>query len=144
MCPESISKFFTLNNSIYIAAFFIVIILLISFSLQQKQKNSIRNGIFEQQKQVQIDSSRAIAHHLQSDIELILSRLQGLAMSGDIQEGDFTSNLTKSLLANYYDKISSTTPVDRLFLQDKNGIAVIDMAPDENPSYAGKDFSFRS
>ena len=142
---ESISKFFTVNNSIYIAAIFIVIIPLISFFyLQQETENSIRNSIFEQQKQVQIDSSRAIAHHLQSDIELILSRLQGLAMSGNIQEGDFTSNLTKMLLTDYYDKISSTTPVDRVFLQDKNGIAVIDMAPDGNLSYAGKDFSFRS
>ena len=142
---ESISTFFTLKNSIYIAAIFIVIIPLISFFyLQQETENSIRNSIFEQQKQVQIDSSRAIAHHLQSDIELILSRLQGLAMSGNIQEGDFTSNLTKSLLTDYYDKIRSTTAVDRMFLQDKNGIAVIDMAPDGNLSYAGKDFSFRS
>ena len=142
---ESISKCFTVNNSIYIAAIFIVIIPLISFFyLQQETENSIRNSIFEQQKQVQIDSSRAIAHHLQSDIELILSRLQGLAMSGNIQEGDFTSNLTKRLLTDYYDKISSTTPVDRVFLQDKNGIAVIDMAPDGSLSYAGKDFSFRS
>ncbi len=142
---ESISKFFTVNNSIYTAAIFIVIIPLISFFyLQQETEDSIRNSIFEQQKQVQIDSSRAIAHHLQSDMELILSRLQGLAMSGNIQDGDFTSNLTKSLLIDYYNKINSTTPVDRLFLQNKNGIAVIDMAPPGNSSFAGKDFSFRS
>ncbi len=142
---ESISKFFTVNNSIYTAAIFIVIIpLLLFFYLQQETEESIRDSIFEQQKQVQIDSSRAIAHHLQSDIELILSRLQGLAMSGNIQDGDFTSNLTKSLLVDYYNKINSTTPVDRLFLQNKNGIAIIDMAPNGNPSYAGKDFSFRS
>ena len=142
---ESISKFFTLNNSIYTAAIFIVIIpLVLFFHLQQETEDSIRNSIFEQQKQVQIDSSRAIAHHLQSDIELILSRLQGLAMSGNIQDGDFTSNLTKSLLVDYYNKINSTTPVDRLFLNNKNGISVIDMAPSGNPSYAGRDFSFRS
>ena len=104
---ESISKFFTVNNSIYTAAIFIVIIPLISFFyLQQETEDSIRNSIFEQQKQVQIDSSRAIAHHMQSDMELILSRLQGLAMSGNIQDGDFTSNLTKRL-------------VSRLLQQDK-------------------------
>jgi signal transduction histidine kinase len=142
---ESISTFFILKNSIYVAAIFIVIIPLITFFyLQHETENSIRNSIFEQQKQVQLDSNRAIAHHLQSDIQLILSRLQGLAMSGNIQEGDFTSNLTKRLLADYYNKINSSTPVDRMFLQDKNGISVIDIAPGENLSYVGKDFSFRS
>ncbi len=96
---ESISKFFKVNNSIYTAAIFIVIIpLILFFYLQQETEDSIRNSIFEQQKQVQIDSSRAIAHHMESDMELILSRLQGLAMSGNIQDGDFTSNLTKNLL----------------------------------------------
>ena len=142
---ESILKFFTVNNSIHTAAIFIVIIpLVLFFLLQQETEDSIRNSIFEQQKQVQIDSTRAIAQHLQSDMELILSRLQGLAMSGSIQDGDYTSNLTKSLLVDYYNKINSTTPVDRLFLHNKDSISVIDIAPSGNPSYAGKDFSFRS
>ncbi|WP_458744260.1 sensor histidine kinase [Candidatus Nitrosocosmicus sp. T] len=142
---ESILKFFTVNNSIYTAAIFIVIIpLVLFFHLQQETEYSIRNSIFEQQKQVQIDSTRAIAQHLQSDVELILSRLQGLAMSGSIQDGDYTSNLTKSLLVDYYNKINSTTPVDRLFLLNKNGIAVVDISASENSSYAGMDFSSRS
>ncbi len=142
---ESILKFFTINNSIHTAAIFIVIIpLVLFFYLQQETEDSIRNNIFEQQKQDQNDASRAIAQRLQSDMELILSRLQGLAMSSIIQDEDFTSNLTKSLLADYYYKINSTTPVDRLFLHNKNGISVIDIAPSGNPSYAGKDFSFRS
>ena len=55
---ESISKFFTVNNSIYTAAIFIVIIpLILFFYLQQETEESIRDSIFEQQKQVQIDSS---------------------------------------------------------------------------------------
>ena len=142
---ESIIQFFTVNNSIYTAAIFIVIIpLVLFFHLQQETEDSIRNSIFEQQKQVQIDSTRAIAQHLQSDMELILSRLQGLAMSGSIQDGDYTSNLTKSILVDYYNKINSTTPVDRLFLLNKNGIAVVALAPRGNPSYSGIDFSSRS
>ncbi|TVP41293.1 sensor histidine kinase [Candidatus Nitrosocosmicus arcticus] len=142
---ESILKFFKVNNSIHTAAIFIVIIpLVLFFYFQQETEDSIRSSIFEQQKQVQIDSTRAIAQHLQSDMELILSRLQGLAMSSIIQDGDYTSNLTKSLLVDYYKKINSTTPVDRLFLYDKNGISIIDIAPSGNPSYAGMDFSFRS
>ena len=142
---ESILKFFTANNSIHTAAIFIVIIpLVLFFYLQQETEDGIRNSIFEQQKKEQIDSSRAVAQHLQSDMELILSRLQGLAMSGNSQDGDFSSNLTKSLLVDYYNKINSTTPVDRLFLHNKNSISVIDIAHSGNPSYAGKDFSFRS
>src|SRR6188472_1876688 len=48
------------------------------------------------------------------------------------------------LLTDYYDKISSTTPVDRLFVQDKNGLAVLDISPGQNRSYVGNNFSFRS
>ncbi len=144
MRKGSFLSFFTANNSVIIAAILIIIIpLSLYFYFQQETESSIRNSIFEQQKQNQISSSKAIATHLESDIELILSRLQGLASSPSIMNGDFTSNVTKTLLKDYYKIINSSTPVDRVFLQDKYGVSVLDVAPPDTINYTGINFSFR-
>ena len=144
MKKGSFRSFFTANNSVIIAAVLIIIVpLSLYFHLQHETESSIRNSIFEQQKQNQIDSSKAIATHLESDIELIVSRLQGLASSPSIMNGDVDSDITKTLLKDYYKIINSSTPVDRLFLQDKYGVSVLDISPPNTINYTGINFSFR-
>ena len=144
MKKVSFRSFFTANNSVIIAAVLIIIVpLSLYFHLQHETESSIRNSIFEQQKQNQIDSSKAIATHLESDIELIVSRLQGLASSPSIMNGDVDSDITKTLLKDYYKIINSSTPVDRLFLQDKYGVSVLDISPPNTINYTGINFSFR-
>ena len=144
MKKGSFRSFFTANNSVIIAAVLIIIVPLSLYShLQHETESSIRNSIFEQQKQNQIDSSKAIATHLESDIELIVSRLQGLASSPSIMNGDVDSDITKTLLKDYYKIINSSTPVDRLFLQDKYGVSVLDISPPNTINYTGTNFSFR-
>jgi signal transduction histidine kinase len=126
---------------------FTIIIISISFSLffyfQQETENSIRKSIFEQQLQIQTKTTRALAQHIESDLNLIESRLQGLANSKYLQEGDFTSDNTKRLLGKYYSQIRSTGPIDRLFLHDENGIARVDLAPQGQPTFVGMNFSHR-
>jgi len=90
-----------------------------------------------------MDASKAIATHLESDIELILSRLQGLASSPSVMNWDTRSNTTITLLKDYYRIINSSTPVDRLFLNDRSGVSVLDIAPLNTTNYAGINFSFR-
>lgn len=144
MKKGSFLSFFTANNSVIIAAILIIIIpLSLYFYFQQETESSIRNSIFEQQKQNQIDSSKAIATHLESDIELILSRLQVLASSPSVVNGEFTSNATKTLLKDYYKIINSSTPVDKLFVLNKYGVSVLDVAPPDTINYTGINFSFR-
>lgn len=144
MKKGSFLSFFTANNSVIIAAILIIIIpLSLYFYFQQETESSIRNSIFEQQKQNQIDSSKAIATHLESDIELILSRLQVLASSPSVVNGEFTSNATKTLLKDYYKIMNSSTPVDRLFVLNKYGVSVLDVAPPDTINYTGINFSFR-
>ena len=144
MKKGSFLDFFTAHNSVVIAAILIIIIpISLYFYFQQETESSIRNSIFEQQKQNQIDSSKAIATRLESDIALIMSRLQVLANSPSIMDGDFTSNITKTLMKDYYKIINSSTPVDRLFLLDKHGISIVEVAPPNTPNYTGIDVSFR-
>ncbi|GKS61285.1 hypothetical protein YTPLAS21_07430 [Candidatus Nitrosocosmicus sp.] len=140
----AIRSFFTANKSVIIVAILIVIIpISLYLYFQQETESSIRNSIYEQQKQNQMDASKAIATHLESDIELILSRLQGLASSPSIMNWDTRSNTTITLLKDYYRIINSSTPVDRLFLNDRSGVSVLDIAPLNTTNYAGINFSFR-
>lgn len=126
------------------AAILIIIIpISLYFYLQQETESSIRDSIFEQQKRNQIDASKAIATHVESDIELIASRLQALASSPSIMDWDATSNATKTLLNDYYKIINSSTPVDRLFLNDRSGVSVLEIAPLNTTNYTGVNFSFR-
>jgi signal transduction histidine kinase len=144
MKKGSFFNFFTTNKSVIIAAILIIILpISLYFYFQQETESSIRNSIFEKQKQNQIDASRAIATHLESDISLITSRLQALANSPNIIDGDFTSNVTKTLLKDYYNVLNSSTPVDRVFLQNKHDVSVIDIASPNTPNYTGIDFSYR-
>ena len=66
------------------------------FYLQNATESNIRNSLFEQQKQRQIDSTKAISERISSDLDSITSRLQGLANSVYLQQGDLSSNKTKS------------------------------------------------
>lgn len=140
----AVRSFFTANKSVIIVAILIVIIpISLYLYFQQETESNIRNSIYEQQKQNQMDASKAIATHLESDIELILSRLQGLASSPSIMNWDTRSNTTITLLKDYYRIINSSTPVDRLFLNDRSGVSVLDIAPLNTTNYAGINFSFR-
>ncbi len=126
---------------------FTIIIIVASFTLffyfQIETETSIINSIFEQQEQIQKNTTRALAQHIQSDLNLIESKLEGLANSKYLQEGDFSSDNIKSLLENYYSQINATTPVDRIFLLDKNDTVRIGLAPKGYPTFAGIDFSYR-
>jgi signal transduction histidine kinase len=125
----------------------IVLIIIISFSLffyfQQETEHQIRNGIFEQYKKNQEENTRALAQHIQSDLGSIEARLQGLAYSRIIQEVELTSQDTRSIMAEYYQQISSITPIDRLFVLDKNGVSKMGIAPEGKPVYTGVNFSQR-
>src|SRR5437763_826738 len=49
--------------------------------LQKDTEDGIRNNLFEQQKQRQLDSTRAISQHISSDLDSVMARLQGLTNS---------------------------------------------------------------
>ena len=68
-----------------VAIIFIISIIVISYSLffylQNNTERDIRNSLFEQQKQRQIESTLALSQHIGSDLDSIMARLQGLANS---------------------------------------------------------------
>lgn len=125
----------------------VVLIIAISyglfFYLQNNTENSIRNSLFEQQKQRQIESTEALSHHIASDLDLIMSKLELFANSDTLQQGNLVGNKTTEELEKTYQQINSRTPLDRLFILDKNNIVKSSIAANDLPRFVGVDFSYR-
>lgn len=85
------------------------------FYLQNNTENSIRNSLFEQQKQRQIESTEALSHHIASDLDLIMSKLELFANSDTLQQGNLVGNKTTEELEKTYQQINSRTPLDKVF-----------------------------
>ncbi|MDQ3869508.1 MAG: sensor histidine kinase, partial [Thermoproteota archaeon] len=125
----------------------IILIIGISYGLffyfQNKTESDIRNSLFNQQKQRQIDATEALSHHISSDLDSIMARLQMLANSAILQQGELSGNETTRLLKEIYNQINSITPADRLFILNKDNIATINIIPKGEKSFVGVNFSYR-
>src|ERR687887_642063 len=130
-----------------LAIIFIISIIVISyglfFYLQNITENNIRNSLFEQQKQRQIESALALSRHIGSDLDSIMARLQSLANSPYLQQGDLLSNKTKKVMEQMYFQINNITTVDRLFILDENNIERSAIVPKGEDAFVGVNFSDR-
>ena len=130
-----------------LAIIFIISIIVISYSLffylQNNTEVDIRTSLFEQQKQRQIESALAISQHIGSDLDSIMARLQDLANSAYLPEGDLSSNTTKKSMQQMYVQMANITKVDRLFILDKNNIVRSSLAPIGQEAFIGINFSYR-
>jgi signal transduction histidine kinase len=113
------------------------------FYLQNNTENNIRNSLFEQQRERQIESTEALSRHIGSDLDLIMSKLEPLANSDILQQGNLAENITTVALEKIYDQIYSRTPIDRLFILDKNNIMTSSIAAKDLPRFVGVNFSYR-
>jgi type II secretory pathway pseudopilin PulG len=107
----------------------IVIILILSFSYliyfvtQNSAERDIKNALITQQTERQLETNKAISVHIASDLNYILSRLNLIADSRVIQEGQFSSNGTHSLLKKQFDLIILLTGrPDSIFVVNSEGI----------------------
>ena len=128
-----------------LAIAFIVLIIVISYSLffylQSANETDTRNSIFERQSTLQMQSTQALSQRISSDLNSVMASLQGLTYSSYLQEGDFSSEKTKSLLQGVYFQINNTTPVDRLFVISKNCIVMTNIMPPRQRSFVGTNAS---
>jgi His Kinase A (phospho-acceptor) domain len=88
-----------------------------------------------------MQSTQALSQRIGSDLDSVMARLQGLAYSLYIQEGDFSSEKTKSLLQGVYFQINKATPVDRLFVISKDCIVMTDIMLPGHRSFVGANVS---
>ncbi|MFL6408422.1 MAG: ATP-binding protein [Nitrososphaeraceae archaeon] len=128
-----------------IAVIFTIAIIVVSYSLffylQSTTESNIRNSIFEQQKARQMQSTQALSHHISSDLGSIMARLQGLASSSSLQQGDLSSDKTRKLLQEMYFQINNITTADRLFILNKNDILMINLGQEGQKTFVGTNMS---
>ncbi|HEU0144917.1 MAG TPA: hypothetical protein VFQ47_09030, partial [Nitrososphaera sp.] len=58
------------------------------FFLQNAIEEDLRMTTFERQRDLQLQSTKEIAQHIESDVTLVLSMLNGLANSFYLQQGE--------------------------------------------------------
>jgi signal transduction histidine kinase len=125
----------------------IIVIVVISYTLffylQNLTENNIKNRLFNEQKQKQLDSTRAVSQHISSDLDAVMARLEGLANTGYLQNGLFSDNdnssKSKRLMEENYQQIN--TIIDRLFLLDKNNIVKMNLVPTGQNNFLGTNSS---
>ena len=111
------------------------------FYIQNITADDLKRSVFEQQKQLQIQSTKDIALHIGSDINLVMSMLYGLANSYYVQQGELGGDKTTKLLDDAYNAHNLT--IDRLFILDKDDIMVNSISAQSSEFFLGEDFSFR-
>src|ERR687885_427534 len=111
------------------------------FYVQNITADDLKKSVFEQQKQLQIQSTKDIALHIGSDFNLIMSMLYGLANSHYVQQGELGNDKTTKLLDDAYNAHNLT--IDRLFILNKDNIMVNSISAQSSEFFLGEDFSFR-
>jgi signal transduction histidine kinase len=113
------------------------------FYFQNITERSITNSLFQQQEQRQLDSTKAISEHISSDLDSIMSRLQGLANSVYLQQGDLSSNKTMGLLKQLFSSVTTANTVDRIIVLNRDNLSVASLAANRQQSFTGISFSQR-
>lgn len=126
------------------------------FYLQGIVENDFRQSLFEQQQTRQVESTKAIAQHIASDLDSISTRLEIVAATPSIKSGDLGSERTAEILERVYDEIESKSilraadpdqadpVIDGIYIVNSDGIVTVDVRPHGGMSIAGTDVSSRS
>jgi hypothetical protein len=134
-----------LTRTVEIGIISVALIIAFSFSLffylQDITEKTIRDRLFEQQKERQLQTTESLSEHIGSDLNLVISMLDGLANSQYLQDGELYSSEAKKLLNEKYDQYRAV--INRLFLVDKDNIMAVSLAPRGSESLLGQDLSFR-
>ena len=128
-----------------IAILTIILIIIFSnallFYFQNITEHDLRDTLFEQQKQRQNESTKEVSQHIGSDLNLVMSMLDGMANSIYLQKGQLSSDKTKNLLGQKY--IQHNNVVDRLFILNKANVVTAGLSRPGSDTLLGTDLSFQ-
>jgi signal transduction histidine kinase len=125
----------------------VCLIIISSFGLFFYQQNiteqNVKNSIFDQYKDRQIESTQAIAEHISSDIKLLRSILQGISDSIYLQQGVLYGEKIEKSILEKFSEVNNVTKVDGLFIADENNIVTTHIVSKGQRSFVNIDISFR-
>jgi hypothetical protein len=111
------------------------------FYFQNITEHDLRDSLFEQQKQHQIQSTKEVSQHIGSDLSLVMSMLDGMANSIYLQQGQLSTDKTKNLLGQKYIQYSNV--IDRLFILNKDNVVTASLSRPGSDNLLGADLSFQ-
>ena len=111
------------------------------FFFRASAEESVRDLLFEQQKQQQRENTKSLSRHIESDLDRVVMRLELLAREPALQRGELASQETSTLLKQAESDINSQiTPIDTLGLLNSSN-TLVSISPDEYRKYIGLDRS---
>lgn len=141
------------NNILFAKRKRIVIIILIILAIagcysllffqQYISEQNIRNNIFQDYRNNQIGTVKALSEHMSSDLRLISSILQGLSDSSYLQHEELYGDRVESLIGERFNQINTITKIDGLFIADKNNIITYNKVAEGKRSFVNIDISLR-
>ena len=125
----------------------VVVIIISSFSLFFYQQNiteqNVKNSIFAQYKDRQIESTQAISEHISSDLKLLKSILQGIVDSSLLQQGLLYGDRIDKMMREKFSEVNNVTKVDTIFIADKDDIVSYEIVSEGTRRFINIDLSFR-
>src|SRR5688500_3176779 len=125
----------------------VVLIIISSFGLffyqQYITEQNVKNSIFSQYKDRQIESTQIIAERISSDLKLIMAVLQGIADSTYLHQYDLYGDEIDRFLRNKFSEVNNITPIDGLFIADKDNIITYHIVSEGQRSFINIDISIR-
>ena len=129
----------------YIGVISVIIIAVVSYGLffffQRVNEKSIRESIFEQELERQINSTKSISLHISSDLRLVTSMLQDFADSIYLQNEMLSGDKVSKVLEEKFKQLNSVTKVDSLLITDNEGIITIHKASKGLETFVNIDIS---
>ncbi|HSL14226.1 MAG TPA: sensor histidine kinase [Nitrososphaeraceae archaeon] len=126
----------------------VIAIIISSFGLFFYQQNiteqNIKQSIFNQHKDRQIESTQIISQHIGSDLKLIRSILQGIAESPRFQQGELYGDNILQIAEDKFSQVNDVTKVDGLFIVDEDNIMTTHIVSEGHRSFVNIDMSFRN
>jgi signal transduction histidine kinase len=111
------------------------------FFFRGSAENNVRELLFEQQKQRQIENTRSLSEQVESDLDRVIMRLQLLAREPALQNEELDTQEASNLLKQAESDINSQiTLIDTLGLLNSSNM-LVNIAPDEYRKYIGLDRS---
>ncbi|WP_148687629.1 sensor histidine kinase [Candidatus Nitrosocosmicus hydrocola] len=125
----------------------IVLIIAVSYFLlfyqQYIAEQNIRDRIFLDYRNNQIETTKALSEHVSSDLRLVSSILQGLSDSIYLQQGELYGDRVGNLIEKRFNQINNISKIDGLFIADENNIIVYNKVSEGQRSFVNIDISLR-
>lgn len=133
------------SKLMYIGVISVIIIAVTSygsfFYLQRVNEKSIRESIFEQELERQVNSTKSVSQHVGSDLRLVTAMLQDLADSLYLQNGILSGDKVSNLLEEKFNQLNSVTKVDSLLITDNEGVITTHKASPGMKTFVNIDIS---